>query len=47
MKNSTQTKVTLKSINLELKALIEEDLKRFKAAQSKNNQATGNQLLAA
>jgi len=47
MKNSSETKSTLKTLDLELKALLEEDLKRYKDAQSKNNQAGSNDLLAA
>ncbi len=47
MKNSSQTKSTLKTLDLELKALLEEDLKKYKAAQTKNNQANSNELLAA
>lgn len=47
MKNSNQTTVILKSLDIELKALIENDLKNFKANQSKNNQHAGKQLMAA
>jgi hypothetical protein len=47
MKNSTQTTVTIQAIDIELKALLQNDLKNFKANQSGNNQATGKQLLAA
>ncbi|MDB5135598.1 MAG: hypothetical protein JWP37_2201 [Mucilaginibacter sp.] len=47
MKNSTQTAVILKSLDLELKALLKKDLKNFKSAQSKNNQHAGKQLMAA
>ena len=45
MKNSTYT-TALKNLDLELKALLEADLKRFKGGKNKNNQANG-QLLAA
>lgn len=47
MKNSTQTTATIDSLDIELKKLIEQDLKNFRAAQNKNNQATGKQLMAA
>ncbi|HTI58468.1 hypothetical protein [Mucilaginibacter sp.] len=47
MKNSTQTTVTIKSLDIELKALLEQDLKNFRSAQNKNNQATSKQLMAA
>ena len=47
MKNSNQTTVILKALDLELKALLENDLKNFKSANNKNNQAAGKQLMAA
>ncbi len=47
MKNSNQTTVILKALDMELKALLEKDLKDFKAIQSKNNQHAGKQLMAA
>jgi len=47
MKNSTQTRIMLKALDIELKALLEEDLKQFKNVNNKNNQAAGNQLMAA
>jgi hypothetical protein len=47
MKNSTETTVILKALDMELKALLENDLKNFKSAQSKNNQQTTKQLMAA
>jgi len=47
MKNSTQTTVILKALDLELKALLENDLKNFKSAQNKNTQFAGKQLMAA
>jgi hypothetical protein len=47
MKNSTQTTVILKSLDLELKSLLKKDLKNFRVAQSKNNQHAGKQLMAA
>lgn len=47
MKNSTQTTVTIKSLDIELKSLLEQDLKNFRATQNKNNQAPGKQLMAA
>jgi len=39
MSTSTQTTVILKSLDLELKALLEQDLKRLKAAIQSNKQA--------
>jgi len=47
MKNSPQTTVTVKALDIELKALLEQDLKNFRSAQNKNNQAAGKQLMAA
>lgn len=47
MKNSNHTTVILKSLDMELKALLEKDLKDFKSTQSKNNQHAGKQLMAA
>jgi len=47
MKNSNHTTVILKALDIELKALIENDLKNFKLAQSKNNQHAAKQLMAA
>lgn len=35
MKTSTKTTVILKAIDLELKALLQQDLERFKAQQNK------------
>ncbi|MGZ3873360.1 MAG: hypothetical protein ACXVJD_10600 [Mucilaginibacter sp.] len=35
MKTSTKTTVILKAIDLELKALLQQDLKQFKAQHSK------------
>ena len=35
MKTSTKTTVILKAIDLELKALLQQDLKRFKAKNNK------------
>jgi len=46
MENSTQTTIILRSLDLELKALLKKDLKNFRSVQSKNNLA-GKQLLAA
>jgi hypothetical protein len=45
MKSSTY-KTGLKNLDLELKALLQADLKRFKEGKNKNNQAN-SQLLAA
>ncbi len=47
MKNSNQTTVILKSLDMELKALLENDLKNFRSLQNKNNQHAGKQLMAA
>ncbi len=47
MKNSNQITVILKALDLELKALLENDLKNFKGINNKNNQAAGKQLMAA
>ena len=45
MKNSTKTTVMLKALDLELKAILENDLKAFKAAQQVKN-AVQQQLAA-
>jgi hypothetical protein len=47
MKNSTQTNATIKALDIQLKALLQQDLENFRAAKNKNNQANSNQLLAA
>jgi hypothetical protein len=47
MKTSTKTTVLLKSIDLELKALLQNDLKAFKAKAAGSNQGTSKQLQAA
>ena len=47
MKNANKTTGMLKALDLKLKALLENDLKTFRAAQCKNNQAAGKQLMAA
>jgi hypothetical protein len=47
MKTSTETKAIAKSTDLELKRLLEEDLKRFRSDDHKNNQGAGKQLMAA
>jgi hypothetical protein len=47
MKNSNQTTVILKALDMELKALLEKDLSEFRSSQSKNNQHAGKQLMAA
>jgi len=47
MKNSTKTTVLLKAFDIELKAILEKDLKAFKAAQQhKNNVAFLRQIAA-
>jgi hypothetical protein len=45
MKTSTQTSIILKAIDLELKAILLNDLKKFKT--TKNNQEFIKQLLMA
>ncbi|MEO6849485.1 MAG: hypothetical protein ABI203_06300 [Mucilaginibacter sp.] len=47
MKNENKTTGILKALDLKLKALLENDLRNFKAAQSKTNQPAGKQLMAA
>ncbi|HTD97878.1 MAG TPA: hypothetical protein VK668_01260 [Mucilaginibacter sp.] len=47
MKNATQITVLLKALDIQLKALLESDLKSFKSAQNKNTQLAGKQLMAA
>ena len=47
MKNENKTTEMLKALDLKLKALLENDLKSFKATQSKNNPAASKQLMAA
>lgn len=47
MKNSTQTDVILKAIDIELKALLEKDLKNFQVSHNKNKQMAEKQLMAA
>ena len=47
MKNSTKTTVILKALDLELKAMLENDLKNFRSAKTENNPAAGKQLMAA
>jgi hypothetical protein len=43
MKNSTQTTVILKALDMELKALIQADLNNFKAARSGQKQHQAKQ----
>ena len=47
MKSSTKTTVILKALDMELKALLQNDLQNFKTNQHKNNQGASKQLLAA
>jgi hypothetical protein len=47
MKNSTKTTVILKAIDLELKAMLENDLKNFKSPKNENNPAAARQRIAA
>ena len=43
MKNSTQTTVIIKALDMELKALIQADLENFKAARSSQKQHQAKQ----
>ena len=45
MKTSTQTTVVLKALDMELKAMIESDLRKFKERKDKKGQS--KQLIAA
>lgn len=47
MKTSTKTTVTLKALDLELKAILEKDLAAFRAAQSTKKIGATKHLLAA
>jgi hypothetical protein len=47
MTYSTQTTVLLKAIDLELKAILENDLKNFKKAKQRKNNVAFLQLIAA
>ena len=48
MKTSTQTTVVLKALDMELKALIQNDLAKFKEIQiSKTTHNSAKQLIAA
>jgi len=48
MKNSTKTTVLLKAIDLELKAILEQDIRKFNSAKfNKNKNAAFLQLIAA
>jgi len=47
MKNSTNTTVLLKALDLELKAILEKDIKAFKIKQQVKNNATFLQAIAA
>jgi len=47
MKNSTKTIVMLKALDIELKAILEKDLKAFKAAEQQKKNAAFLQLIAA
>jgi hypothetical protein len=48
MKNSIQTTILLKAFDIELKRIIDQDLKKYKAEQQrKKNLAFIKQLLAA
>jgi hypothetical protein len=48
MKNSTKTTVLLKAIDLELKAILEQDIRKFNSAKfNRNKNAAFLQLIAA
>ena len=47
MKNSNQTTVILKALDMQLKALIENDLKNFRSTKNKTDQQASKQLMAA
>ena len=47
MKNSTKTTVLLKALDLELKAVLERDIKSFKAEKQRKNDIAFMQLIAA
>lgn len=49
MKNltSTKTNILLKALDIELKAMLENDLKNFRMKQAKDNPAKANQPIAA
>jgi hypothetical protein len=47
MKNSTNTTVLLKALDLQLKSILEKDIKAFKIAKQRRNNAAFMQLIAA
>lgn len=47
MKNSLNTIIMLKALDIQLKRILEEDLKAYKAAQQRKNNLTFLQLIAA
>ena len=47
MKNSTNTTVILKALDLELKAILEKEIKAFKAEKQRINNTVFMQLVAA
>jgi len=47
MKLTTKSNVLLKAFDLELKTILENDIKKFTAKQSKNKHAAFPQLIAA
>jgi hypothetical protein len=47
MKNATKTTVLLKALDLELKAILEKDIKAFKIKQQAKNNAAFPQAIAA
>jgi len=47
MKNSTNTTVLLKALDLELKAILEKDIKEFKSEKQRKQNMAFLQLIAA
>ena len=47
MKNSTNTTVILKALDLELRAILDRDIKAFKAMKQRKNNVAFMQLVAA
>jgi len=47
MKNSTQTTATLKSLDLTLKSILENDLKNYRTGKNQTKNTDGKQLIAA
>ncbi len=47
MKNSLETTIMLKALDIQLKRILEEDLKAYKAAKQRKNNVAFLQLIAA